>query len=74
MKGIILVGGSFNSAAERGFALKLLLTDARLRDEIAQNGARYLRQKCNETIMAGEIEDYFHHIAQKGRKYICSRG
>lgn len=44
--------------------MELLLTDARLRDEIAQNGGQYLKQKCNETIMAGEIEDYFHQIAQ----------
>lgn len=44
--------------------MKLLLTDARLRNEIAQNGAQYLKQKCNETIMAGEIEAYFHQIAQ----------
>lgn len=45
--------------------MKLLLTDARLRDEIAQNGAQYLKEKCNETIMAGEIEEFSCGVYEK---------
>ncbi len=53
------------NAGDLADKMSLLLRDGDMRQRIGSNAAEYLRQSCNERIMAGQIEDYYNYIMGK---------
>ncbi len=56
---VLYESGNANDLAQK---LEKVLVDPEFRDTIARNGQNYLRQNCNEPIMAQHIEDFLREV------------